>query len=52
MNKEQLMERVNAIKAKIKASETKIDNSIAKVQAIGEDFDTWKATLAQKSNAK
>lgn len=49
MNTTQFMERVNAIKAKIKASEAKIDNSITKIQATNEEFDSWKDTLTQKT---
>ena len=49
MNTTQFMERIDAIKAKIKASEAKIDHSITKIQATNEDFDAWKGSLAQKT---
>lgn len=49
MNTTQFMERIDAIKAKIKASEAKIDHSITKIQATNEDFDAWKDELTRKT---
>jgi hypothetical protein len=52
MNKQEFLDRVNAIKAKMAHFEASIEKTIDKADKLAETLEEWKAEFQKKTDAK